>query len=89
LEQVLGVLRRADDPVDVQLELAPVGVGQLAERLLVAGARTSQGSLGRACHARILASTLPFDATTTNDVVAARKSSLSFRRGRRLTKHST
>ena len=53
LEQVLGVLRRADDPVDVQLELAPVGVGQLAERVLVAGARTGEGLLG---HARILAS---------------------------------
>ena len=88
LEQVLGVLRRADDPVDVQLELAPVGVGQLAERLLVAGARTSQDLLGRARHARILASTLPFAATTTSDVAASRNSSLSFRRGRRLNKRS-
>jgi hypothetical protein len=31
LKQVLGVLRRPDDPVDVQLELTPVRVGQLAE----------------------------------------------------------
>ena len=59
LQQVLGVLRRADDPVDVQLQLTPVGVGQLAERVLVAGARTGEGLLG---HARILAPTLPFTA---------------------------
>ena len=57
LQQVLGVLRRADDPVDVQLELTPVRVGQLAERVLVAGARAGEGLLG---HARILALTLPF-----------------------------
>ena len=44
LQQVLGVLRRADDPVDVQLELTPVRVGQLAERRLVAGARVAPGS---------------------------------------------
>ena len=85
LEQVLGVLRRADDPVDVQLELAPVGVGQLAERVLVAGARTGEGLLG---HARILAPTLPFTRITSNDVGAARNSPLSFRRGRRLNKRS-
>ena len=30
LEQVLGVLQRAEDPVAVELELAPVGLGQLA-----------------------------------------------------------
>src|SRR5215217_1655729 len=46
LEQVLGVLGRADDPVDVELELAPVGVGQLAKRVLVAGARTVEGERG-------------------------------------------
>ena len=51
LEQVLGVLGRPDDPVDVQLELTPVWVGQLAERVLVAGTRTGEGLLG---HARIL-----------------------------------
>ena len=60
LQQVLGVLRRADDPVDVQLQLTPVGVGQLAERVLVAGARPGEGLLG---HARILAPTLPFAAS--------------------------
>ncbi len=32
LEYVLGVLRGAEDPVAVQLKLAPVGVGQLAKR---------------------------------------------------------
>ena len=41
LDHVLGVLHRAENPVAVQLQLAPVGVGELAERLLVArpGAR--------------------------------------------------
>jgi hypothetical protein len=52
LEQILCVLRRAHDPVDVQLQLAPVGIGEVAERLLVAGARTGEGLLG---HRRILA----------------------------------
>jgi hypothetical protein len=52
LEQIFGVLRRADDPVDTQLELTPVGVGQLAERVLVAGPRAGNRPLG---HARILA----------------------------------
>src|SRR5207248_11575577 len=85
LEQVLGVLRRADDPVDVQLQLTPEGVGQLAERVLVAGARTGEGLLG---HARILAKALPFTRITTNDVGAARNSPLSSRRGRRLNKRS-
>ena len=74
LEQVLGVLRRPDDPVDVHLELTPVGVGQLAERVLVAGAGTGEGLLG---HARILAPVCPFAAITTYDVGAARNSSLS------------
>src|SRR5439155_18252337 len=45
LEQVLGVLRRADDPVDVQLQLTPVGVGQLAERALVSRAGAREGLL--------------------------------------------
>ena len=44
LEQVLGVLRRADDPVDVQLELTPVRVGQRAERGLVAARARAPGS---------------------------------------------
>ena len=57
MEQVLGVLCRADDPVDVQLQLTPVGVGQLAERGLVAGARAGKGLLG---HVRILAAARPF-----------------------------
>jgi hypothetical protein len=57
LEQIFGVLRRADDPVDVELELTAVGVGQLAERGLVALARAGQGLLG---HARILAAPVPF-----------------------------
>jgi hypothetical protein len=69
LEQVLGVLRGADDPVDVQLELTPVGVGQLAERVLVAGACAGEGLLG---HARILPLPLPFAGITSTDVAAAR-----------------
>ena len=80
-----GVLCRADDPVDVQLELTPVGVGQLAERVLVAGARPGEGLLG---HLRILAPTRPSARITTHDVGAARNSPLSFRRGRRLNKRS-
>ena len=52
LEHVLRVLGRADDPVDVQLQLTPVGVGQLAERVLVPTASTGERHLG---HRRILA----------------------------------
>ena len=85
LEQVLGVLRRSDDPIHVYLELAPVGVGQLAERVFVAGARPGDGLFG---HARILSPTLSFAAITRNDVGAARNSPLTFRRGRRLNKRS-
>ncbi len=87
LEQVLGVLRRADDPVDVQLELTPVGVGQLAERVLVAGARPGEGLLG---HARILAPTLPFTRITSNDVAARSKFAAQFssRRTPQQTQHS-
>jgi hypothetical protein len=36
LQQVLGVLERAEDPVAVQLQLAAVGAGQLGKRALVA-----------------------------------------------------
>jgi hypothetical protein len=52
LEEVLGVLRRADDPVGVELQLTPVGVRQLAERVLVACACTGQSLLGHAPHPR-------------------------------------
>jgi hypothetical protein len=54
LEQVLCVLGRADDPVDVQLQLTLVATGQLAECVLVAGARAGEGRLD---HVRILAPT--------------------------------
>ena len=81
LQQILGILRRADDPVDVQLELTPVGVGQLAERVLVAGARAGEGLLG---HVRILAPALPFTRITSNDVGADRNSPLNFARVERL-----
>jgi hypothetical protein len=46
LEHVFGVLQRAEDPVAVQLELSPEGVGQLPEGQLVAGAGTAQQPLG-------------------------------------------
>ena len=59
LEQVLRVLDRPDDPVDVHLELTPVRVGQFAERILLACACTLQGLVG---HARILAPTVPSPA---------------------------
>ncbi len=52
LHHVLGVLDRAEDAVAVHLQLAPVRVGQLAERLLVALAGAVQGGLG---HGSILA----------------------------------
>ena len=42
LQQVLGVLQRADDPVAVHLQLAPVGVGELAKRVLVARPGTGE-----------------------------------------------
>jgi len=37
LVAILGVGHRADDPVAVGLQLAPVRADQLAERVLVAG----------------------------------------------------
>jgi hypothetical protein len=81
LEQVLGALRGADDPVDVHLELAPVRIGELAERVSVARARTREGLPG---HPRILPQAVPFTAITTHDVGAARNSPLNFSRGRQL-----
>jgi hypothetical protein len=42
LQQVLGVLERAEDPVAVQLELTPVGVRELPEGVFVAAAGTGQ-----------------------------------------------
>ncbi len=57
LEHVFCVLHRAEDPVAVQLQLAPVGVGELAERLPVSRTGAGQRCLG---HHGILASPLPF-----------------------------
>src|SRR6266851_3268831 len=57
LQRVLSVLYRAEDLVGEPKKLGPVGVGELAERLLVA--RLGAGE--RACrHHRILASALSF-----------------------------
>ena len=42
LEQVLGVLYRADDPIDVKLQLTPVRLDQGAKCLLVASAGACQ-----------------------------------------------
>jgi hypothetical protein len=42
LQDVLGVLQRAEDPVAVDLELVPVGGDQLRERILVAVPRQGQ-----------------------------------------------
>src|SRR5437588_2800962 len=61
LEQVLRVVDRPDDPVDVDLELTPVRVGQLAERILLASASTREHLVG---HARILTPAGPFTAIT-------------------------
>jgi hypothetical protein len=57
LEQVLCVVERPDDPVDVHLKLTPVRVGQLAEGTFVASACAREYLVG---HARILAPTVPF-----------------------------
>ena len=65
LKQVLGVLRRPDDPVDVQLELTPVRVGQLSERRLVARARMLQRLLG---HVRILSSVITRTTTARLEI---------------------
>jgi predicted dithiol-disulfide oxidoreductase (DUF899 family) len=46
LEKVLGVLKRAQNPVAVQLELPTVRVDELAERLLVSRAGAGERSLG-------------------------------------------
>ena len=46
LEHVFGVLQRAEDPVAVQLELTPVGVGELPERQLIARTGAAQQPLG-------------------------------------------
>jgi hypothetical protein len=45
----------------VQIELTPVGIGQLPERVIVAGAGTGQDLVG---HGRILARSLLFTAIT-------------------------
>jgi hypothetical protein len=46
LEHVFGVLQRAEDPVAMELELAPEGVGQLPERQLIAVTGAAQQPLG-------------------------------------------
>jgi hypothetical protein len=56
LKDVLRVLDRSDDPIDVKLELSLVGDGQFAKRVLVARAGTGKGLLG---HSRILSSPAP------------------------------
>jgi hypothetical protein len=46
LEKILGILNRAEHAIAIQLELPPVGVDELAERLLVpARARESVRSV--------------------------------------------
>src|SRR4029077_6174285 len=45
LRRVLGVLHLAEDPVAVQLQLAPVGVGERRERLMVARTGTDQSGV--------------------------------------------
>jgi hypothetical protein len=69
----------------VQLKLTPVGVGQVAERVLVAGARTREGLLG---HARILASSSPIAGIGGNDVQRVLNSSANFVCGTRLNQRS-
>jgi hypothetical protein len=45
LHHVLGVVHRAEGAVALQLQLAPVGFGELAKRLLVARARPCEHDL--------------------------------------------
>src|SRR6202035_2568698 len=72
LEHVLSVVHRPEDPIAVDLQLAPVGVGELAKRLLVALRRTRQQPFA---HHEILACPVPFIAITSNDPERGRKES--------------
>jgi hypothetical protein len=47
LQQILGVLERAEDAVAVQLELLSVGIGELAEGVLVSRARPRERGLAQ------------------------------------------
>src|SRR6201996_6766384 len=58
--RVLGVLHLAEDPVAVQLQLAPVGVRERRERLMVACTGTDQSAV---VHERSLALRLTTTAT--------------------------
>src|SRR5437764_617408 len=58
---LVRVVDRPYDPVDMHLELTPVRVGQLAERILVASACAREDLVG---HARILAPIVPFTRIT-------------------------
>src|SRR5262249_61675838 len=80
-----GVLGGPVDTVEARLELTPVEVGELAERVLVAGARTDEGLVG---HARILAPSLPSTFITSTDVAVVRNSPLSSRPRERLNEQS-
>lgn len=73
LEQVVGVGDRAEHPVAVQVQLAPVRVGEEGERVLIAG----PGALEReTVHPRIVsggsglrpAPTVPFGARTVSQL---------------------
>jgi hypothetical protein len=66
LERVLGVLHRAEDPVAVQLQLqlATVGVGELAKRLLVPRAGAGERAVG---HDGTLAQRVPFNRIVTKN----------------------
>ena len=74
LQRVLGVLDRAEDPVAVQLQLAPVRLGELAERIPVAGrARAS------AVVVTITSSHRPSPGPQRNDTSRAGKSQVNSR----------
>ena len=64
LDQVFGVLGRADDPIAVQLQLAPVRLGQFAESVLVPRASQRQRALDRL---RCLASPGPSEVIAGTD----------------------
>ena len=72
LKNMLGVLNRAEDPVAAQLELLPLRVEELAERLLVSHPGAGERSLG---HDGILAWPVPLVRLTVSDPIRAEQES--------------
>ncbi len=82
LEHVFRVLHRAEDPVAVQLQLAPVRVGEFPERIPVARPGPGERRHGHVPHPRTASSFRP----ACKDTIRGRKSSVSSCRRRCLNK---